>query len=81
MLKDNLVPKASRNFFQNLKVNWVPRSGTISLGNAVKTYDSVDVESCQPVAIISGLDRNEIDHLGQMIDYDPDGVVSFIRPW
>ena len=47
----------------------------------MKAYDSIDVEGCQLVAIIGSLDRNEMGYLGQMVDYDLDGVMSFIRPW
>ena len=44
----------------------------------MKTYDSVDVKSCQLVAIIGSLDRNEMGYLGQMVDYNLDGVMTLI---
>ena len=44
----------------------------------MKAYNSVDVKGCQLVAIIGSLNRNEMGYFGQMIDYDPDGVMSLV---
>ena len=42
----------------------------------MKAYDSVDVEAGQLVSLVSCFDRNEMGYFGQMVDYDPDGVMS-----
>ena len=80
MLKESLVPRASWNFFQNLEVNCVPRSDNF-LGNSVKAYNTLNIETGQRVPIISGVEWKEMGHLGQMVDNDPYRVMASNRPW
>ena len=43
----------------------------------MKAYYALDIETSQLVPIISGVDWNEMGHLGQMVDNDPYGVMPF----
>ena len=40
----------------------------------------MNVQTGQLAAIIGGVNGDEMGHLGQMIDYDPNGVMTLIRP-
>ena len=42
----------------------------------MEAYNLGDVDTCQLVPGVGRLDRNEVGHLGQVIDNDPNGITS-----
>jgi hypothetical protein len=39
----------------------------------------LEKQMCKGYTFVGGLHRNEVSHLGETIDYDLDGVISFRR--
>ncbi|KAI5013754.1 hypothetical protein ZWY2020_040640 [Hordeum vulgare] len=50
------------------------------LGDSVKAHNMLNVEASQLVAQIGGTDRDEVRHLGQMVDNDPYSVMASAGP-
>jgi hypothetical protein len=46
------------------------------LGTCYWVHHAGEVELCHLTAGLSGLDRNEVCHLGHMVHHDPNGIIT-----